>query len=106
METWRPPLTCLTTSGGSSLRHCFSCREAKVCSAYEIVPYSIHSDRLEPSISSALLKQLSTACECFHMGTSLFSSLELSFSWMRLARAKAMPAQESNLRQHDTFGLN
>lgn len=62
-----------------------------------MVPYSIHSDRLEPSICSARLKQLSTACECFQMGTSLFSSFELSFSWMRLARARAMPAQESNL---------
>lgn len=63
-----------------------------------MVPYSIQSDRLEASISSALLKQFSTACECFHMGRSLFSSLELSFSWMRLARANAIPAQESNLR--------
>lgn len=67
-----------------------------------MVPYSIQSERLEPSISSALLKQVSTACECFHMGRSLFSSLELSFSWMRLARASAIPAQESNLRTGGT----
>lgn len=100
------PLTCFTTSGGSSLRHCFSCREANECSAYEMVPYSIHRDRLEPSISRALLKQFSTACECFHMGTSLFSSLELSFSWIRLARARAIPAQESNLRKHTVHLLS
>lgn len=97
----RACLTCLTTSGGSSLRHCLSCREANECSAYDMVPYSIHNDRLELSISRALLKQLSTAWECFHMGTSLFSSLELSLSWIRLALAKAIPAQESNLKQDE-----
>lgn len=35
------------------------------------------------------------------MGTSLFSSLELSLSWIRLALAKAIPAQESNLKQDE-----
>lgn len=93
-------LTCLTTSGGSSLRHCLSCREAKECRAYDMVPYSIHRDRLERSISRARLKQLSTAWECFQMGPSLFSSFELSLSWIRLALAKAMPAQESNLMEN------
>lgn len=63
-----------------------------------MVPNSIHRDRLELSISSARRKQLSTGVACFQMGPSLFSSLEFSLSWMRLARARAMPAQESNLR--------
>lgn len=64
-----------------------------------MVPYSIHRERLEPSISRALLKQFRTGVECFQMGPSLFSSLEFNLSWIRLARARAMPAQESNLKE-------
>ncbi|TNN70704.1 hypothetical protein EYF80_019141 [Liparis tanakae] len=36
-----------------------------------MVPYSIHRDRLELSITRALLKQFSTAWECFHIGAIL-----------------------------------
>lgn len=63
-----------------------------------MVPYSIHKDRLEPSISRARLKQVNTAREFFQMGPSLLSSLEFSLSWIRLARARAIPAHESNLQ--------